>query len=60
MEAIGVCPFRTKVKRRKASVAGESDASDEAQYPHGVAGVLATGRGRNLLALPREICRAPR
>lgn len=33
MEAIGVQLFRTQVKRRKASMAGKSAPSDEAQYP---------------------------
>ena len=32
VEAIGVWPCRTKVKRRKASGTGKSAASDEAQY----------------------------
>lgn len=33
VEAVGARPFRTKVKRRKASAVGESARSDEAQYP---------------------------
>jgi hypothetical protein len=32
VEAIGVRPWRTQVKRRKASGTGESACSDEAQY----------------------------
>lgn len=32
VEAVGACPFRTKVKRRKASVAGKLAASDEALF----------------------------
>ncbi len=60
MEAIGARPFRMKVKRRKASVMGESALSDEAQYPAGITGVLATGWERNLLSLPSEICWVPR
>lgn len=59
MEAVGARPFRTRVKRRKASAAGESAPSDEAQYPPVLCGVVATGWSRSLLALPSEICRAP-
>jgi hypothetical protein len=32
VEAIGARPYRTKVKRRKASGAGESARGDEARY----------------------------
>jgi len=32
VEVVGVCLFRTKVKRRKAATAGKSPLSDEAQY----------------------------
>jgi|APSaa5957512576_1039674.scaffolds.fasta_scaffold23631_2 hypothetical protein len=32
VEAIGVRPFRTKVKRRKASGVGKSVSSDKARY----------------------------
>jgi hypothetical protein len=33
MEAVGVLPYRTKVKRRKATVAGKSARGDKAPYP---------------------------
>ena len=33
MEAIGAPPLRAKAKRRKASMAGKSADSDEAQFP---------------------------
>lgn len=33
MEAVGVCPFRTRVKRRKASKAGKLAGSSEALFP---------------------------
>ncbi len=32
MEAIGVCPSRTQVKRRKASGAGKLACSNDARY----------------------------
>ena len=48
---IGASRTRTKVKRRKASVAGEPARSGEAQIASGATGVLATGRSRSLLQL---------
>ena len=33
VEAVGVCPFRTRVKHRKASPQGELVRSSEARYP---------------------------
>ena len=33
VEVIGATPFRTRVKRRKASMPGKSALSDEAQFP---------------------------
>ena len=33
VEAVGVLPYRMKVKRREASVAGKSACSDKARYP---------------------------
>lgn len=59
VEAIGVQPDRTEVKRRKASRAGEPAPSGEARYPSGTRDVLATGRLRGLLVLPEELCRVP-
>ncbi len=60
VEVIGAQPFRTKVKRRKASWVGKSASSDEAQYLLGPHGVLATGWVRNLAFLPAAFCRVPR
>ena len=59
MEAIGVQPYRTKVKRRKASGTGESAPSDEARYLLVFLDVMATGWLRSLNVLPWEICGAP-
>jgi hypothetical protein len=60
MEVIGKQPNRTKVKRRKASCAGEPASSGEAQNLSGVHGVVATRWLRSLLALPEAFCRVPR
>lgn len=60
VEAIGVWPGRTKVKRRKASVTGWGGSQHRSPISVGVTGVLATERPQSLLFLPREICWAPR
>ncbi len=53
MEAIGVHPFRTQVKRRKAYMVGESAHGDEAQSPVDTMRVLATGWMQSLPGLTR-------
>lgn len=59
VEAIDGYPFRTRVKRRKASTMGEVAGSTKDPISVGIVGVLATGWIQSLLILPREICWVP-
>jgi len=58
-EAVDVCSYRAKAKRRKASAVGKVASSIRTPISVGTAGVLATGRARNLLTLLSEICWVP-
>jgi len=60
VEAIGAWPDRTKVKRRKASVAGEVASSTEARYLSEPRGYWRRGGHEVFRILPREVCRVPR
>lgn len=59
VEAVDVCSYRAKAKRRKASAVGKVARSIRTPISVGPAGVLATGRAQNLLTLLREICWVP-
>ena len=58
-EAVDVCSYRAKAKRRKASAVGKVASSIRTPISVGPAGVLATGRAQNLLTLLSEICWVP-
>ena len=58
-EAVDVCSYRAKAKRRKASAVGKGARSIRTPISVGPAGVLATGRAQNLLTLLSEICWVP-
>ncbi len=60
VEAIGACPPRTKVKRRKATVTGAKWLAARKPDICRRHGGIGDGTARRLLALPREICWAPR
>jgi len=58
-EAIGVSWWRTRVKRRKASLEGEPSHSGDAQFLSISKVVVATRSRRNLSISPQEICWVP-
>jgi hypothetical protein len=58
-EAVDVCSYRAKAKRRKASAVGKVARSIRTPVSVGPAGVLATGRAQSLLTLLSEICWVP-
>ena len=55
VEAIGGYPFRTQVKRRKATSGGQVGVQRQPPIPVGALVVLATGWIGNLCSLPWEI-----
>lgn len=60
VEVIGARPFRTKVKRRKACVAGKPASSGEARYPSELRVYWRRNGLEVCCRLPGEICRVPR